>query len=311
MRSILPTTHKDFAALLGEKLKLNPLVLSLFAISPADALDHLGIKNIGGWLDLRRAASVEDRAQVARVLEALRAGRTELDTTQQITTADAGDPRLTELVLSPYRPAPPVSRTLTCDLALPPARPAPDITISVARTTLQYALRLYAQHQFIGHSFHLAPQPWLDVEARGAAIAIELAEGSARIIASFDSTFTGSAQLAGRRVTLFTKRSPIEIDLSALISINRAGQLCVGVGPGTVRVPRLPLPAAFIETLYQRVRETLSAVPMVYLPTRVAVPEASAVISDEMQVDLSHIIITEHAVTVELQLFFGPTANPI
>ena len=39
---------------IGEKLKLNPLLWSLFALSPADALDYLGIWQPGGWIEARR-----------------------------------------------------------------------------------------------------------------------------------------------------------------------------------------------------------------------------------------------------------------
>ena len=309
MRSLLPTSPKDLAVLLGEKLKVNPLVLSLFAVSPADALDYIGIKNSDRLLNMRRATSAEDRAQVMGVLEALRTGRTTLDTTQQITPVDAVDPLLTALVLARPETAPAISPA--SERAVESVRPAPDIVLSIARTTLQYALRLYAQHQFIGHSFHIAPQPWLDVEARGVAIAIELAAGSARIVARFDGTFTGSAQIANRRFTLFTKRSSIEIDLSAIFSVNPARQLCVGVGPGIVRVPELPLPTAFIEALCQRMQHVLSAVPIVYLPTHFDVPETTGVIPDEIQVQISHILVTEQALTLEFQLFVGPSANPM
>lgn len=311
MASLLPTSSKDLAALISSKLSVNPLLLSLFALSPADALDYLGVAGVAGWLNMRRATSAEDRSQVGLVLAALQAGRIELDTTQQITTLETITPAAAALVLARPEPALALNPAPARAIDQPPARPAPDITLSVARTTLQYALRLYAQHQFIGHSFHIAPQPWLDVEARGVAMAIELAAGSARIVARFDGAFTGSAQIAGRRFTLFTKRSPIEIDLSAVFTVNPAGQLCVGVGPGTVRVPALPLPAVFIESLYQNVREVLSAVPIVYLPTRFDLPEASGVIPDEIQVQISHILVTEQALTLEFQLFFGPSANQI
>lgn len=74
-------------------------------------------------------------------------------------------------------------------------------------------------------------------------------------------------------------------------------------------MPGLPLPASFIESLYQHVREALSAVPIVYLPTRFDLPETSGVIPDEIQVQISHILVTDQALTLEFQLFFGPAAN--
>jgi hypothetical protein len=141
------------------------------------------------------------------------------------------------------------------------------------------------------------------------AITLELADGSARIIAQLDATFAGSVQIAGRRVTLFTRRSPIELDLSAVFSVNAAGQLCIGVGPGSVRVPGLPLPATLIDMLYQRLRELVSAVPTVSLPTRFDLPEATELIDDEVQLQVSNILVTEQAVTLEFQLFFGPKAQ--
>ena len=220
---------------IGDKLSLNPL-LSLFAISPADALDYLGIHQAGGWIEARRVHSDADRAQVALILDALRAGRTSLDTMQQV----AAEPSATELAM---HPVPAASRSLlpAAQATHPLRQPAPDITLIVAGTTLQYALQRYAQHQFLGRTFQLTPQPWLEVATTGAAIALELAEGSARLVARFVAIFTGSLQIVGRRITAITKRSSIEIDVSAEFSVNPMGQLCIGVGLGSVRVPGLPL----------------------------------------------------------------------
>jgi hypothetical protein len=134
MRSLLPTSHKDLAALLGEKLKVNPLVLSLFAVSPADALDYIGIKNSDRLLNMRRATSVEDCSQIMGIIEAFRIGRTTLDTSQQITPVDAIDPLLTALVLARPETAPAISPAP--ERAIEAVHPAPDITLSVARTTL-------------------------------------------------------------------------------------------------------------------------------------------------------------------------------
>lgn len=312
MAKWLPSSPKDIAELMSSKLSVNPLLLSLFALSPADALEHLGVGGVAGWLNMRRVVSAGDRAQVERVLAALRDGRTQLDTTQQVTAVQSDAALLGDLLAS-------VEASLSSASALAGerqgavARPAPDMTLSVARTTLQYVLRIYAQNRFIGHSFRATPQPWLDVEALGRMIAIDLTAGGARIVAHFDGVFTGSAQIAGQRFVLFVKRSPIEIDVSAAFSVNPAGQLCIGVGAGAVRVPGLPLPAMFIEALFQHVRTALSAVPIVYLPLHVDVPDATGVISDEVHVRVSHISVTEQALTLEFQLFFGPSAsaNPL
>ena len=289
---------------IGEKLKLNPLLWSLFALSPADALDYLGVWQAGGWIEARRAVSDADRAQVTQILDALGAGHTSLDIAQSI-----------EAVPSAFEPS--AGATPSAPVPLVPdyqaahahQRPAPDITLIVARTTLEYALQRYAQHQFIGQTFQLAPQPWLEVVATGAAIALELDEGNARLVAHLDATFSGNLQIVGRRVSLFTRRSPIEIDLSAVFSVNAGGQLCVGVGPGSVRVPGLPLPATLIDMLYARIREMVSAVPIMYLPTRFDLPEAAELIADEVQLQLSTIVVAAQAVTLEFQLFFGPNAG--
>src|SRR5689334_18666017 len=72
---------------IGEKLKLNPLLWSLFALSPADALDYLGVWQPGSWIEARRAVSDADRAQVTQLLDALGAGHTSLDIAQLIEAA--------------------------------------------------------------------------------------------------------------------------------------------------------------------------------------------------------------------------------
>lgn len=71
---------------IGDMLKLNPLLVSLFAISPADALEHLGVGQASGWIEARRATSTVDRAQVALLLDALNAGLTSLDLEPEMLT---------------------------------------------------------------------------------------------------------------------------------------------------------------------------------------------------------------------------------
>jgi hypothetical protein len=259
-------------------------------------------------MNIPRASTAEDQKQASVLLRALRNGATALAGAQVIAPfAEPEDRLLADLIVAPITaPAQP-----TMSEVQRAAMRSPDISLTVAKMAIQYALRIYAQQHFIDQSFVLPPQPMLEVVARGASIAVELLEGEARIAASFDCAATMSATVAGRRVALGTLRTPVDITAGACLSINTAGQLCVGIGAGEVRVPHLPLPVGVLNTLYQRIRETLPAVPIVYLPTRFDVPSTPSFVQDEVQVQLSGIHVVPEALTLEFQLFFGPAAGPL
>lgn len=132
-----------------------------------------------------------------------------------------------------------------------------------------------------------------------------------RIVAQLGATFALSLQVLGRRVLLFTWRASMEGELSALFSVNAAGPLCAGVGSGSIRAPGLPLPARLIDMLYEHLRTAVAAIPIAYFPAHIDLPEASELLGDEVQLQISNVVVPAQAVTLELQLFFGPNASLI
>jgi hypothetical protein len=293
----------DLTAAVAKKLNVNPLLWSLFTISPADALQHLGLGAAGKVFEVRRATTLEDRVQAEALLQALRTGATQLRAEQAVVIGNEDEGSVSALELHVAAAA---SMTVTAQ-----PTPPPDVTLIVAKPTLQFALRSYTQHQFVGKTFSLAPQPWLDVDATGTAISVDLADGAAHITAAFDCVFAASAQIAGRRRALLTRRSPVQIEASARFTVNPQGQLCLGVGPGIVRVPGLPLPVSLVNTLYQRLHEMLPAVPIVYLPTRFDIAPMANGIRDEMQIQLSDITVTAEALSLAFQLYLSPASGAV
>src|SRR6266542_3634938 len=188
-------SERDLEAI-QRALTANPLLASLLMLSPIDAFTYLNL--MPRFFDALLPPPAEDALLIQRVVQALAAGQTALDQPQVLQP---------DVELMVAEPAP-------LAVVEPPAGAAPagpDIALSVSKATLQRAVGLYADGSFKGQEFVFPVQRWLDVNAIGESIDLNLFQRGARIIARLRGTFVFRSVSA--RLDLLPRKInfPIEI----------------------------------------------------------------------------------------------------
>jgi hypothetical protein len=251
MFSKLFLSEKDIEAI-QRALTRNPLLASLMMLSPMEAFKYLNL--MPRFLDALLPSPAEDSGLVRELLRALEEGRTVLERPQ------AAEPIIT--------PAP--EQTVTTKAA--DTLGTPDVALQVSKATLQRAVRLYAERDFKGQEFVFAVQRWLDVNARGEAVELDLDEGRARIMVKLNGTFAFRQALAPLDALPRKLAFPIEIDLRAAVAVDAANQLFLSVGEGQLSIVDPPLPARVASDLVTKIAAAVPSIPLVQVPTRFEIP---------------------------------------
>jgi hypothetical protein len=250
MLSKLFLSEKDLEAI-QQALARNPLLASLLMISPIDAFKYLNM--MPRFFAALLPTPAEDALLVQKLVRALEDGRTVLE--------------------------PPRSRPMDSGSTLPqPAQPVdmsaglPDVTLSISKATLQRAVRLYAESSFQRQEFLFTAQRWLDVNARGETIELELAQARARIIVRLRGTFVFRAGPPGIDRLSGKLGFPIEIELLAALAVEQDNHLVLRVGEGEMSILNPPLPDRVASDLVRKIADTVPSIPLVQVPGRFEIP---------------------------------------
>jgi hypothetical protein len=273
MFSKLFLSEKDLEAI-QQALFGNPLLASLLMISPADAFRYLNL--MPRFFDALLPPA-EDARLVQELKRALDAGQTALDHPQVI--QQSGEP-------VQARFAHPLADVDTA---------RPDIALSISKAALQRAVGIYAARNFVGQEFIFPVQRWLDVNARGESIELDLAPDRARIVAKLSGAFAPRPLPAlidrlPRKLTF-----PIEIDLLTGLDLDADEQLFLSVSAGELTIINPPLPEHVARELVRKIAEVVPSIPLVQAPARVTIPGEPP---GELALQLADIRIEETGLTL-------------
>jgi hypothetical protein len=292
MFDLLPLLPKDIQTLIRH-LTANPLLASLFLISPPDALRYMGFNLLAALFDDLRPTTEGDIRRVQQLLEALHQGRTTLEEVQVVQPA------------TPTEETPPQPAEET-----PATGQQPDVQFSVSKTMLQQVLALYTQHTFKGQVFTMPTQRWGEVNLVGESLSLDLRQGQARIVA----TFQGMALLRmpmplGLNVELGTLNSPTVLDVLTTISIDRNDMLTLDIRHGEIRLTRVPLPEIVAAELARQLIAAVPTIPLVKMPTRFELPNPRGDIAKVVAFKPGTVRIEPEGVWLEFQLDQGEDAS--
>jgi hypothetical protein len=281
MFSKLFLSEKDLEAI-QQAFYNNPLLASLFIISPAEAFKYLNL--MPRFLDALLPLSDEDARLAQSLVQALRQGRTTLE-----------HPQAVEPASEPVEPPATAEPRPLADADLG----RPDITLSISKAALQHTLRLYVENNFKNQEFAFPVQRWLDINAKGESIALELTLGRARLIAKLRGTLMFRPTLM--RFDLHPRKVafPIEIDLLVGISVDQDNQLFLSVSEGEMSIVNPPLPGRVASDLVEKITSAVPSIPLVQVPTRFEIPGDP---SAELVMRLSNVSIGDDDLKLELHL---------
>ena len=278
MFSKLFLSEKDLEAI-QEALFGNPLLASLLMISPADAFRYLNL--MPRFLDALLPLPAEDARLVQELKRALDEGRTALDHPQVV-----GQPG----EMAPARPTHPQVDAATAQ---------PDVALSISKAALQRAVSIYAAHNFTGQEFVFPVQRWLDVNARGESIELDLAPEQARIVAKLSGVF------APRPLPMPIERLPrklafpIEIELLTGLDVDEEDRLYLSVAAGELSLVNPPLPERVARDLIKKIAAAVPSIPLVQAPAHFAIPGERP---GELALRLANIRIEDAGLTLAFQL---------
>src|SRR4029077_13635907 len=109
-------------------------------------------------------------------------------------------------------------------------------------------------------------QRWLDVNARGESIELNLAQERARLIVKLRGTFAFRAVPPGLDRLSGGIGFPIEIDLLAALAIDQDNHLALRVGEGERSILTPPLPDRVASALVKKIVEAAPSIPLVQVP---------------------------------------------
>jgi hypothetical protein len=277
MFSKLFLSEKDLEAI-QQALFGNPLLASLLMTSPADAFRYL---NLMPRLFDALLPPAEDARLVQELKRALDEGRTALDHPQIV--RQSGVP-------AHARPA-----HSSADVAT--ARP--DVALSISKAALQRAVGIYAARNFTGQEFVFPVQRWLDVNARGESIDLDLAPERARILAKLSGAFVprplpAPIERLPRRLSF-----PIEIDLLAGLDVDSDERLFLNVSAGELSIVNPPLPERVARELVKKITAAVPSIPLVQAPAHFAIPGEPP---GELALRLADIRIEETGLTLAFHM---------
>jgi hypothetical protein len=270
-------SEKDLEAI-QQALSRNPLLASLLMISPIDAFRYLNL--VPRLFDALLPAPAEDARLVQELVQALKEGRTALDQLQP-PPADSGPPM------------PPASQTSDTRSGVP------DVTLSISKATLQRAVKLYAESNFQKQEFVFSAQRWLDVNARGESIELDLAQERARLIVKLRGTFAFRAAPPGLDRLSGKVGFPIELDLLTALAIDQDNHLALRVDEGQISILNPPLPDRVASELARKIVDAAPSIPLVQVPARFEIPGDPAM---ELLVRQSHVSVDTSGLKLEFYL---------
>src|SRR5262245_22482733 len=232
MFSKLFLSEKDLDAI-QQALFGNPLLASLLMTSPADAFRYLNL--MPRFFDALLPPPAEDARLVQELKRALDEGRTALDRPQVVRQSG-------EAV--PAQPAHPQA-----DAAIA----QPDVTLSISKAALQRAVGIYAAHNFAGQEFVFPVQRWLDVNARGESIELDLEPERAQIVAKLSGAFAPRPLPAPIERLPRKLAFPIEIELLAGLDADINQQLFLSVDANELSLVNPPLPERVARELVKKI----------------------------------------------------------
>jgi hypothetical protein len=277
MFSKLFLSEKDLEAI-QQALTRNPLLASLLMISPMDAFKYLNL--MPRFFDALLPAPAEDARLIQQLMQALEEGRTALR-----------PPQSPPVDGSPAAPHP----------AQPAGTPSgvPDVTLNISKATLQRAVKLYAESNFQKQEFIFTAQRWLDVNARGESIELDLAQERARLIVKLRGTFAFRAVPPGLDRLSGKVGFPIELDLLAALAVDQENHLALRVGEGEMSILNPPLPDRVASELVRKIVEVAPSIPLVQVPARFEIPGDPAM---ELLVRQSHVSVDTSGLKLEFYL---------
>jgi hypothetical protein len=277
MFSKLFLSEKDLDAI-QQALFGNPLLVSLLMISPADAFRYLNL--MPRFFDALLPPPAEDARLVQELKRALDQGRTALDRPQL--APQPGD--------------------VAQDRAQAQAGAAairPDIALSISKAALQQAVGIYAAHSFTGQEFVFPVQRWLDVNARGETIELDLAPERARIVAKLTGAFAPRPLPAPIERLPRKLAFPIEIELLAGLDVDADNQLFLSVGADELSLVNPPLPERLARELAKKIAALAPSIPLVQAPARFTIPGDPP---GELVLRLADIRIEDAGLTLAFQI---------
>jgi len=270
-------SEKDLEAI-QRALTSNPLLASLLMISPIEAFKYLNL--MPRFFDALLPAPAEDARLVQELVQALGEGRTALRQRQS-----------PPLDSSPALPLPGPTADMRSDI--------PDVTLNISKATLQRAVKLYAENNFQKQEFTFTAQRWLDVNARGESIELNLAQERARLIVKLRGTFAFRAAPRGLDRLSGGVGFPIEIDLLAVLAIDQDNHLALRVGEGEMSILNPPLPDRVASALVKKIVDAAPSIPLVQVPARFEIPGDPAM---ELLVRQSHVSVDTSGLKLEFYL---------
>jgi hypothetical protein len=278
MFSKLFLSEKDLEAI-QQALFGNPLLASLLMTSPADAFRYLNL--VPRFFDALLPPPAEDARLVQELKRALDEGRTALDHPQAVRQPGEA---------ARARPAQPRAGVATAQ---------PDVALSISKAALQRAVGVYAAHNFAGQEFVFPVQRWLDINARGESIELDLAPERARIVAKLSGAFA-PRPLPARIGRLPRKLAfPIEIELLGGLDIDADERLFLSVAAGELSLVNPPLPERVARELVKKIAAAVPSIPLVQAPARFTIPGEPP---GELALRLAEIHIEEAGLTLAFQV---------
>jgi hypothetical protein len=274
MFSKLFLSEKDLEAI-QQALLGNPLLASLLMTSPADAFRYLNL--MPRFLDALLPPPAQDAQLVWELKRALDEGRTALDHPQVVRQSSGP---------AQARPAPASAATATAQ---------PDVALSISKTALQRAVGIYAARNFSGQEFVFPVQRWLDVNARGESIELDLTPERARIVAKLSGSFSPRPLPVPIERLPRKLAFPIEIDLLAGLDVDAHERLSLSVGAGELSIVNPPLPERVASELVKKIAAAAPSIPLVQVPARFTIPGEPP---GELALRLAEIHIEESGLTL-------------
>jgi hypothetical protein len=278
MFSKLFLSEKDLESI-QQALLGNPLLASLLMTSPADAFRYLNL--MPRFFDALLPPPAEDTRLVQELKRALDEGRTALD--------------------HPYvvRQPAEAAKARPADAQANEVTTAPDIALSISKAALQRVVSIYAAHNFSDQQFVFPVQRWLDVNARGESIELDLAPDRARIVAKLSGAFAPRPLPAPIERLPRKLAFPIEIELLAGLDVDEDARLFLSVAADELSLINPPLPERVARELIKKIAAAMPSIPLVQAPTRFVIAGEPP---GELALRLSKIRIEEAGLTLAFQI---------
>jgi hypothetical protein len=257
----------------------NPLLASLLMTSPADAFRYLNL--MPRFFDALLPPPAEDARLVQELKRALDEGRTALD-----------QPQIAE---QPGERA----QAQVAEEAAEETTTQPDIALNISKAALQRALGIYTAHNFTGQEFVFPVQRWLEINARGESIELDLAPERARIVAKLNGVLVPRPLLGPIERLPLKLAFPIEIQLLTTLDVDAEERLFLSVSADELSLVNPPLPERVARELVKMIAAAVPSIPLMLAPTRLEIPGE---LPGELALRLANVRIEEAGLSLTFQV---------